>query len=262
MSSFTYLPGELILSIADHLDYSPDINHLSQTCRHLYNILNPYLYARNAHFWCRRGLWRAVELESESAVLKLIAHGANKDQWTQGTPERRQREKEERRWNRRNGVGSSRLFVDLSNSSSSSSSDEFCSLPSHSESGNDDGEEESESSESESGSERWQHSGRTYPVDDSDSDDSKLGKCTFMGNLKGQRRMAARYSKPPPNDQLLYTNEPRTPLIYLATSKGYNRIVEILLEHGAHPNACTDSNTTPFMAATDRRNVELIRLLL
>ncbi|OJJ84421.1 uncharacterized protein ASPGLDRAFT_25863 [Aspergillus glaucus CBS 516.65] len=134
-----------------------------------------------------------------------------------GTPERRQREKEERRWNRRNGVGSSRLFVDSSNSSSSSSSDEFCSLPSHSESGNDDGEEEeSESSESESGSERWQRSGRTYPVDDSDSDDSKLGKCTFMGNLKRQRRMAARYSKPPPNDQLLYTNEPRTPLADLS----------------------------------------------
>lgn len=215
----------MILSIAGHLDCSPDINHLSQTCHHLYNILNPYLYARNVHFWCGRGLWRAVELGCESAVLKLIAHGANKDQWTQGTPERRQREKEERGWNRRNGVGSNRLFVDSSNSSSSSSSDEFCSLPSHSESGNDDDEEESESSESESGSERWQHSGRTYPVDDSDSDDSKLGKCTFMGNLKGQRRMAARYPKPPPNDQLLYTNEPRTPLIYLATSKGYNRIV-------------------------------------
>lgn len=105
MSPITHLPNELISSIADHLDYSPDINHLSQTCRHLYNILNPYLYARNVCLFCGRGLWRAVELGSEFTVLKFVVHGANKDQWTQGTPERRQREKEERRWKRRNLKG-------------------------------------------------------------------------------------------------------------------------------------------------------------
>lgn len=76
----THIPGELILTIADHLPYCPDINHLFQTCHHLFNILNPYLYARDVRVFYGRGLWRTVELASEAAVLKFITHGDNKDQ--------------------------------------------------------------------------------------------------------------------------------------------------------------------------------------
>lgn len=269
MSPITHLPNELIPSIADHLDYSPDINHLSQTCRHLYNILNPYLYARNVCLLRGRGLWRAVELGSEFAVLKLVVHGANKDQWTQGTPERRQREKEERRWKRRNLKGVKRYFY--SSESDSSFPDEFYSHSSRSgPASNDDDEEEEEESSvtessesgSESGLEFWQR-----PVSDSDSDDSQAGKyCTpplskeQRKALKGSR--AARHPKPPLNGQSRYKNEPPKPLVYLAAYKGNNRIVNILIEHGAHPNACAKFNTTPLMAATDRGNVELVRLLL
>ena len=66
---FCDVPIEILLCIADHLQYSWQVNALGQTCRGFHNILNPYLYrfnkkcSRSSAFYdgIRKGLHDAVE---------------------------------------------------------------------------------------------------------------------------------------------------------------------------------------------------------
>lgn len=198
----------------------------------MYKVLNPCLYQRNIRLFSSRGLWAAVELGSESAVLKFIAYGANADQWTQVTPERRQREAEVRK---KNTSAAARRWFGYS-SSESSFSDDFHSLPSHSDSVKEEEEESTQSSETGSESGRGKHIAPSCPIDNA--------------------------STKPLDDESRYKDEPQTPLVYLAASQGHTRIVQILPEHGVHLDAREESDATPLMVATDRGNVELVILLL
>ncbi|KAJ6441021.1 hypothetical protein O9K51_06815 [Purpureocillium lavendulum] len=42
------LPPELLMAVADHLDFEADLNAMGKASRHLYDALEPYRYRRNA----------------------------------------------------------------------------------------------------------------------------------------------------------------------------------------------------------------------
>ncbi|OKP00774.1 hypothetical protein PENSUB_7705 [Penicillium subrubescens] len=45
---FMNLPTEIVINIAKSLDDNRDLVMLARTCRSLYDVANPILYARNA----------------------------------------------------------------------------------------------------------------------------------------------------------------------------------------------------------------------
>ena len=56
--------------------------------------------------------------------------------------------------------------------------------------------------------------------------------------------------------------EGRTPLLMAALAGGTNRVLELLLDHGADPNSSTLAGQSPLMAAAIRGNANAIRLLI
>ncbi|KAL2840208.1 hypothetical protein BJY01DRAFT_250123 [Aspergillus pseudoustus] len=73
--SFSDLPPEIILSIADFLDYQSEINALSQCGHSLYELLNPVFYSNDARFTnsyaLRWAAWRGVEAMALKALQFL-----------------------------------------------------------------------------------------------------------------------------------------------------------------------------------------------
>lgn len=63
-------------------------------------------------------------------------------------------------------------------------------------------------------------------------------------------------------DEPRYNSAPEIPLVFLAACEGHIRIAQILLEHGAHPDAHAICDMMPLMAAANGTNVELARLVL
>lgn len=70
------LPRELIVSISEQLEEC-DINALSQTNVHLYDLLNEVLYQQNVNNLQGAGAWRAVKNANTGALMKFIAYGLN-----------------------------------------------------------------------------------------------------------------------------------------------------------------------------------------
>jgi ankyrin repeat protein len=69
------LPCELSLSIVEQLESERDINALTQTCRQLYTILNPFLYQYTLRSSDKAITW-AAKNGMEGACQKLLAEAA------------------------------------------------------------------------------------------------------------------------------------------------------------------------------------------
>ena len=71
------LANELLLCIAENLESERDINAFTRTNRHLYYLLNVYLYRHNVRKSDSWALLWAATRGREAAAQKLIAEGAN-----------------------------------------------------------------------------------------------------------------------------------------------------------------------------------------
>lgn len=74
------LPNDILLSIAQYLDYHWNINAFSQANRSLYLLLNDYVYQFCREHYSRSlvsGLEWAVEQGSESLSCKMLDAGAD-----------------------------------------------------------------------------------------------------------------------------------------------------------------------------------------
>ncbi|KAL3468079.1 ankyrin repeat-containing domain protein [Aspergillus heterothallicus] len=74
--TLTTLPSELIIHIARCSEFTSDIYALSLVSHRLYWIINDELYEHGAHYENGRGLERAVQLNDERAVRRLLHHSA------------------------------------------------------------------------------------------------------------------------------------------------------------------------------------------
>src|ERR1700733_7188217 len=71
------LPNELLQHISESLELERDINALTRTNRHLYNLLNPYLYRHNIRLFRSSALSWAAKRGQEGTAQKLL--GARAD---------------------------------------------------------------------------------------------------------------------------------------------------------------------------------------
>lgn len=71
-----HLPNELILRIAENLKSNGDLNALIQTNTHLCNLLDPFLYLRDAESNPPRAILRAAENGNENTALKALQAGS------------------------------------------------------------------------------------------------------------------------------------------------------------------------------------------
>lgn len=70
-----YLPPELLLVLVTFLEAESDTNSLSQTNKHLYNLLTPYLYQLNSRNSSSALLWAANNGSEATAKLSLQQGG-------------------------------------------------------------------------------------------------------------------------------------------------------------------------------------------
>ncbi|KAH7110405.1 hypothetical protein B0J13DRAFT_396314, partial [Dactylonectria estremocensis] len=67
-----HFPDEILLSIARHLDSEAYISALCRADRHLYSVLNEYLYQRNARWGGSSALfWAAGHGQEATAGMAL-----------------------------------------------------------------------------------------------------------------------------------------------------------------------------------------------
>jgi ankyrin repeat protein len=76
---FMNLPTEMVIIIAKSLDDNRDLAMLARTCRFLYNVANPILYARNAKNEGSSALLWAGKTGSMETAKLCIKYGANVD---------------------------------------------------------------------------------------------------------------------------------------------------------------------------------------
>ncbi|PKK41421.1 hypothetical protein CI102_15091, partial [Trichoderma harzianum] len=72
-----HLPNELLEAIAHAIQLERDINALVQTNRHIYNLLNTYLYQHNVRFCGSRALLWACEHGRAVTAQRLLREGAD-----------------------------------------------------------------------------------------------------------------------------------------------------------------------------------------
>ncbi|KAL4802589.1 ankyrin repeat-containing domain protein [Aspergillus unguis] len=75
-TSLSTLPSELLLTVADHLDYTSDILYLSLANRRLYNELNSLIYTRDARLEDSYALQWAAKSGNETVVRNALNAGA------------------------------------------------------------------------------------------------------------------------------------------------------------------------------------------
>ncbi|PGH35318.1 hypothetical protein GX50_01899 [[Emmonsia] crescens] len=71
------LSPDLIISIAEYLEFKKDVNALARTARGLYAILNHYLYRNNTHEENCSALWRAVKRSEIGTIQRFIDAGVD-----------------------------------------------------------------------------------------------------------------------------------------------------------------------------------------
>lgn len=73
---FSRIPNEILLCIADLLEYSWDLNSFAQVNRPLHAILNRYLYQRNIREFHSSALSWAAMHGIESTARRMLDEGA------------------------------------------------------------------------------------------------------------------------------------------------------------------------------------------
>src|SRR5204862_3383637 len=71
------ISNELLLCISENLESERDINALTRTNRHLYSLLNAYLYRRNVQKFGSSALLWAAAVGQELTAQRLLREGAN-----------------------------------------------------------------------------------------------------------------------------------------------------------------------------------------
>ncbi|KKZ66807.1 hypothetical protein EMCG_07496 [[Emmonsia] crescens] len=72
-----HLSTDLIVSIAEQLEFKKDVNALARTSRGLYAILNPYLYRNNTHEETCSTVWRAVKRSETGTIQRFKDAGVD-----------------------------------------------------------------------------------------------------------------------------------------------------------------------------------------
>lgn len=278
---FYTLPDDVLLVIAEQLENDRDISALCQTSRRSYCSLNTFLYRHNVRRYHSWGMWRAIKLGCEEALLNFIAQGANVQQCERVVKGMNGNE---------NSSESERDPVEGSETLSSSDLTEYS--PSSPEEGmgqqeeinagenddEEDGDEEDVDNSSEFDSSEYPlneyHSIEDYSSDDSSneydlsengsSEDDSSGDDygpSFFGSDSEMKRVLQRTQKERHRYSSCncYRDEPP---VCLAARIGHVGIMKILLVHGVHPNTRNWTFKTPLMIAARYGQTAIVTLLL
>lgn len=199
--------------------------------------LNTFLYWHNVRYYRGCGVWRAVELECEIALLKFIAQGVNVREFELVSNQRHgeSSEPEGSESESERGPGSEPESDSSSSSERTESSGEE--------------EEAGEEGEEKRGQPDQRRMLGAY-TSDSDSDgDSKPDRAPEETQEKPRR--------PPP-----YRSFPEESPVCLAPRMGHVEIMKTLLVHGVNPDSVNWGDKTLLMFAARYNHPEMVTLLL